>query len=217
MKISAHIISCLLMITFLMQHKYADAQLAEFGIGISPAFLSGTRIESFDGGDQPTVNTVLEQEQTFVYTGNIMMGLYFPVVHFSSEFSVGANYEAIAFAGTMDGPYFDALLFGLDLPLWGEIRIGHMATIASFSNWGASAGAGIQYSLMSISLEEGATAYNDFIPSFNVGVTKKYTGGLRFAWHTGKFQTYYETNTGGIPRIELIKYHLTLYFYLGRF
>ena len=201
-------------IAFVCFRQQLSAQLIEFGIGYSPMIFSGSEISSFDGGDVPTVNSVSSVENTLVLTGNMMVGIYYHLLHFGENMSLGAHYQATIFAGAMDGGYYDALVGGIDLPVMAEFRMGNIATQDSGSPWGCQLAGGAMYTAGLMSIDESKLKFGIFKPAFSLGITHNDVG-LQFLWHPGKYTILYDTNTGGIPRADFFKYHLTLFWYLG--
>ncbi|HNA57914.1 MAG TPA: hypothetical protein PLL28_13290 [Chitinophagales bacterium] len=191
-----------------------SAQLVEFGIGYTPSIFSGSEISSFDGGDVPTVNTVSSVENTLVLSGNMMVGIYYHLLHYGENMSLGAHYQATLFAGTMDGGYYDALMGGVDLPIMAEIRFGNIATESSTAPFGCQLGGGAMFTAGIISIDGHPLKLGMFKPAVSLGATYEDVG-IQFLWHPGKYTILYDTNTGGIPRADFFKYHLTLFWYLG--
>lgn len=196
--------------------RKASAQLVEFGIGYSPMVFSGSEISSFDGGDVPTVNSVSSVENTLVYAGNMMLGIYYHLLHVGTNMSLGAHYQATIFAGTMDGSYYDAYVGGIDLPIMAEFRLGNIATESSTALWGCQLGGGAMYTTGLMSIDGNMLKFGLLKPAFSFGVSN-YDMGVQFLWHPSRYTILYPTNTGGIPRAEFFKYHLTLYWYIGEF
>lgn len=194
--------------------RTSRAQLAEFGLGYAPTLFNGTEISSFDGGDVPTYNSAISVENTLFHMANMMFGLYYHVLHVGMDFSVGAHYQAFTYLGTMDGGYYDAKTFGVDLPVFAEVRVGSLATEASTSSIGAALGVGYMYNAAIMIIDENKVKLGSFMPAISASISGRYAG-VQLMFKPGKYQILYETNTGGIPRAEFIKYQLTYYWYLG--
>lgn len=194
--------------------QHLRAQLTEFGLGFTPVLYSGTEFTTFDNGsgyDQLSSSSI---ENTPMITGNLMLGMYFHLLHLSEDFSLGAHYQSTFFVGTMDGSYYDAKMFGVDLPVFAELRFGNLATEGSNAHVGGSLGAGVLYTANTFLIDDEAVGFRTFMPCFSTSLSVRNTG-LQLVLHPGRYRIMYGSNTGGIPRAEFFRYHLTYFWYLG--
>lgn len=207
------IISCCF-VFLLMQCVSMNAQSLEVGVGFSPIFVEGISINSFNSGYGPSTNSITTISSGVMTAFNLNLGMYFNLINRFQEFSAGVQYQWIPYVG-IDNSYEDLLVAGLDLPIFGCVRAGYTSGDQSRSNIGASFGAGIIYSMLSIG---GQNAYNKLgflAPAFNAGVSIRDVGGFEVTSSFKGYQTYYETNTGDIPRRKYTTLHLSIYYYLG--
>jgi|GEM_PF-1959677 len=195
--------------------KNVNGQSIELGIGYTPIVYEGIEIHSFDGGDSgPSTNYANTVYKGVMPTLNLNLGMYFSLLNKTPEFSTGFLYQWITYVGK-ENNISDRFVYGLDLPVFACVRFGYTANENSNSNIGASFGAGAMYSMMGLS---GTSAYDSrgvFTPAFTAAAIIRDVGGIQISSRFKGYQTYYQTNTGDIPRIKYTTTHISIYANLG--
>ncbi len=190
------------------------AQSIEIGFGYTPIITEGTDIYTFSGGSAPSTNSINPIYKSTIATLNLNLGMYFSLLNRTPEFSTGVLYQWITYAGK-ENSGDQRVVYGLDIPVFGCVRVGYTANETSRSPIGATFGAGIMYSMLGLG---GVSAYDSkgvFTPAYNVGLIVRDVGGIEISGSMKEYQTYYKTNTGDIPKIKYTTMHISIYANLG--